>query len=145
MMLMFPKPLLHATATVILATLSSCFHTPPNPPSNPAKNTPLPKPATCDCSTFPPKSGCDSECGIATGVVESVQGNSVTLQVPSITTDAAGKQIATMSRRTFQIGGAEAQQLRTIAPGSRVAITFKQGNGEDAVRSLRRLPAAHAP
>ena len=64
----------------------------------------------------------------------------MTLQVPSITTDAAGKQIATMTKRTFQIGAAEAQQLRTIAPGSRVAITFKQGNGQNAVRTLRELP-----
>jgi hypothetical protein len=127
---------------VLLACLCACKPaTPPPPDEGNQPNLPTkPSQPTCDCSIFPPKSGCDSQCGIATGVVESVQGDSVTLQVPSVTTDSTGKQTAIMTRRTFLVGAAEAKQLQSIAPGARVALTFQKEIGQNSVKSVRAIP-----
>ncbi len=129
-------------ATFSLACLCACQPHPPQAPDQGNQRNLPAKPAepACDCSIFPPKSGCDSQCGIATGVVESVQGNSVTLQVPSVVTDSTGKRMATITKRTFSVGAAEAKQLQSIAPGSRVALTFQQESGQNAVKSVRAIP-----
>jgi hypothetical protein len=100
--------------------------------------------STCDCSTFPPKSGCDAQCGITTGIVESVTANSVVIQVPSIKQGPAGEKSTMISRRTFSIGGAEATQLQSIPKGSRVALTFRQEGGQTVVQSIRKIPAEPA-
>lgn len=128
-MLMTTRVAQQLVAPLLLACLCACNHV-----------TPPPSPTTCNCSIFPPKSGCDSQCGIATGVVESVQGDSVTLQVPSITTDSTGKQTAIMTKRTFLVGAAEAKQLQSIAPGARVALTLQKEIGQNSVKSVRAIP-----
>ena len=129
-------------ASLLLVCLCACKNTPPKPPDEGNQpNLPTnPTQPTCDCSTFPPKSGCDSQCGIATGVVESIQGDSVTLQVPSVITNSQGKQSATMTKRTFQVSAAEAKQLQSIASGSRIALTFQKVNGQSSVKSFREIP-----
>ncbi len=99
--------------------------------------TPQPVSSACDCSIFPPKSGCDAQCGITTGVVDSVSSNSVVILVPSVTTDSAGKSTPTISKKTFSIDATEAKQLESIAKGSRVALTFQQHGGQTIAKSIR--------
>jgi hypothetical protein len=58
-----------------LAVLLVCGGCPPNPPIQSEKG------ASCDCTIYPFPNGCDSQCGIAEGVVESVSNNSVTVRM----------------------------------------------------------------
>jgi len=113
-----------------LTILSAC-----KPPTPTTTNT-----STCDCSTFPPKEGCDAQCGITTGIVESVRGDSVVIKVPSVKTTADGGESSSISERTFSVSGAEANQLKSIAPGSQVALTFSKESGQSVVKSIRKIP-----
>lgn len=143
--------LVFAAACAILS-LSACQSTPTPPPTPalepapaqpPTRTTPVketPTQATCDCSTFPPREGCDSQCGITTGVIESVTADSVTINVPSIKSTAPGQLSSQISQRTFKISPAESQQLQSIQPGSRVALTFHQQSGQNVMRSIRQIP-----
>lgn len=117
-------------ATFVLALLCACRGASPTQPLN----------SSCDCSSFPPKEGCDAECGITTGVIESVHDNSVTIRVPSVKTTEAGAESPMISDRTFSIDGAEANQLKSITPGSRVALTFRFESGQSVVKSIRKIP-----
>lgn len=94
--------------------------------------------AGCDCSIFPPKQGCDSQCGITTGIVEQVTADSVTISVPSIKTTSTGQQTPAITQHTFAISPAEAKQLETLQ-GSRVALTFHQQNGQNVMKSVRPI------
>jgi Cu/Ag efflux protein CusF len=95
---------------------------------------------TCDCSTFPPREGCDSQCGITTGVIQSVTADSVTINVPSIKSTPTGQLSPQITQRTFKISAAESQQLQSIQPGSRVALTFHQQSGQNVMKSIRQIP-----
>jgi hypothetical protein len=109
--------------------------------------------AQCDCSIFPPKLGCDTTCGIATGVVESVSGNSVTIKVPVIQTPstpqgtAGPTESATVQRRTFTLNPADAAQMANVKPGSHVALTFQREQGQQVVKSIQPVqpPTQSAP
>jgi hypothetical protein len=129
-----------------LPLLTSCSPNPPlpstRPDPQPITTTPTPvQPvkSTCDCSVFPPARGCDSQCGITTGTIESVTSNSVTLSIPSITVSPAGKKSTQIAERTFAIAPAEARQLQSIGTGSHVALTFHSENGLNAVKSIRQI------
>jgi Cu/Ag efflux protein CusF len=130
-------------AAVAFTSLTACQSTPaPQPTPTP---TPTPTPVvqtqpTCDCSTFPPKSGCDSQCGITTGVIENVTADSLTISVPSIKSSATGQQLPQITQRTFTISPEESKQLQTYNRGSRVALTFHQQNGQNIMRSIRPIP-----
>jgi len=133
---------------VFLADLGGCTPTPPpttnstNDPgqSGQVQQTGQKGQTTCDCSIFPPRSGCDAQCGITTGVIESVQGDSVVIRVPTTTTNSAGQQVATTLERKFSIGAEEAKQLQSIAPGSRVALTFQKQADQSVVKTIRAIP-----
>jgi hypothetical protein len=108
-------------------------------PGTPVAATPAePTTAGCDCSVFPPKQGCDSQCGITTGIVEQVTADSVTISVPSIKATATGQRTAAITQHTFAISPAEAKQLQTLQ-GSRVALTFHQQNGQNVMKSIRPI------
>jgi hypothetical protein len=130
----------------LVGYLCGCSSPPPPPPPNGTSQTAQTSQngkkgtAGCDCSIFPPRSGCDAQCGITTGVVESVQGDSVTIRVPTTTTDAAGRQVPATLERKFSIGAEEAKQLQSIAPGSRVALTFQKETGQSVVKTIRAIP-----
>jgi len=102
--------------------------------------------AECDCSTFPPKQGCDTTCGIATGIVESVTSDSVTIKVPVIQTAPANSvpnygpaESAAIQRGTFAVSGVDPAQLANIKPGSRVAFTFQQEQGRQVLKSIQPI------
>jgi hypothetical protein len=138
-------PLGSICALVFLIACQSTPTTPLESTSGPTGNPTQPAKtgtSTCDCSTFPPKQGCDSECGITTGVIESVTADSVTISVPSITTTATGERKPQITERTFAISPAEAKQFQSLKQGSRVALTFHQQNGQNIAKSIRELPAA---
>jgi Cu/Ag efflux protein CusF len=143
------RSVLLLVAAFAITFLSACQSTPPSQPtpalepttapqSTPVTQTPTAQ--TCDCSTFPPKEGCDSQCGITTGVIESVTADSVTISVPSIQSTATGQQSPGISQRTFKISPAESAQLQSIKPGSRVALTFHQQSGQNVMKSIRQIP-----
>jgi hypothetical protein len=137
------KKILPLLAAVAITSLSACQPAPqPQPTPTP---TPTPTPIgqtqpTCDCSTFPPKSGCDSQCGITTGVIENVTADSLTISVPSIQSSATGQQLPKITQRTFKISPEESKQLQTYNRGSRVALTFHQQNGQNIMKSIRPIP-----
>ena len=137
------KKILPLLASVAITSLSACQPAPqPQPTPTP---TPTPTPIgqtqpTCDCSTFPPKSGCDSQCGITTGVIENVTADSLTISVPSIQSSATGQQLPKITQRTFKISPEESKQLQTYNRGSRVALTFHQQNGQNIMKSIRPIP-----
>jgi Cu/Ag efflux protein CusF len=151
LMLKTKRFVLNLAAAILLGHLCGCESSPPpsttsttppattTPPSS-ATGTAGVSPAACDCSIFPPKSGCDAQCGITTGIVESVSADSVVIQVPSITTNHAGKKALLITRKTFSIGAAEAKQLQSIPKGSRVALTFRKEGGQSVVKSIRQIP-----
>lgn len=141
------------SALMLLAACVIAFLTACTSPSNSTPGTPLvpvtpvaqhpvsptqPTAAACDCSIFPPKQGCDSQCGITTGIVEHVTADSVTISVPSIKTTTTGQQAAAITQHTFAISPAEAKQLETLQ-GSRVALTFHQQNGQNVMKSVRPI------
>jgi Cu/Ag efflux protein CusF len=142
-MLKTERFVLELVGAILLGQLSGCNSTPQPQPSSTSESSvagPTGKgPSACDCSTFPPRSGCDAQCGITTGIVESVSADSVVIQVPSIKTDSVGKRFLMSSMRTFSIGAAEAKQLQSIPKGSRVALTFRQEDGKTVVQSIRRI------
>jgi hypothetical protein len=146
-MLTFRISLLPLGSVCALVFLIACQSTPTPPPGSASGPTGTSTPTalkgtpTCDCSTFPPKAGCDAECGIATGVIESVTPDSVTISVPSITTTATGERKPQITERTFAISPAEAKQFQSLKQGSRVALTFHQQNGQNIAKSIRELPA----
>ncbi len=134
-------------AACAILSLSACQMAPAPQPTPASQSTPSPRPApvvptpaqlTCDCSTFPPRSGCDSQCGITTGVIQSVTADSVTISVPSIQPAATGQLSSQITLRTFKISPAESAQLKSIQPGSRVALTFHQQSGQ--MKSIRQIP-----
>jgi Cu/Ag efflux protein CusF len=133
-------------ATCAISFLIGCPSSPaPTPPDKPTPvitsgPTQPPKTATCDCSVFPPKAGCDTQCGITTGVVEKVTADSITINVPSISQNPAGHSSAQIQQRTFAISPAESQQLQSIKQGSRVALTFHQESGQNIMKSIRPIP-----
>jgi hypothetical protein len=128
-------------AALTLALITSCGNSKsvgPNIPTTPV-TPPSNEQTACDCSTFPPKKGCDTQCGITTGIVESVSSNSVVIREPSIKiSKAGGAESAQIQERTFSVSNAEASQLQPIKPGSRVALTFQKS--DNAVLSIRELP-----
>jgi hypothetical protein len=136
-----------------LPLLTACSPNPPAPSTrpDPEPTTTTPSPvqpikSTCDCSVFPPARGCDSQCGITTGVIEKVTANSVTISVPSIAYSPAGKESAQIAERTFAIAPAEAKQLQSIGTGSHVALTFHSEDGLNAVKSIRQIsPESEKP
>jgi hypothetical protein len=136
-------PLAATFACVLLIACQSNPAPAPEPTSTAQPTTPVAQPVntTCDCSTFPPKAGCDAACGITTGVIESVTADSLTINVPSISTDASGKQTTHVTQRTFSISPAESKQLQTLKQGSRVALTFHQETNQNALKSIREIPA----
>ena len=134
-------PLATAITFVVLTGCPSSPTSQPNQGSNPPTTGLQPVKSTCDCSTFPPKAGCDTECGITTGVVESVTANSVTISVPSISTDASGNRTTRVTERTFAISPEESKQLQTVKQGSRVAVTFHQETNQNILKSIREIPA----
>jgi hypothetical protein len=97
--------------------------------------------ATCDCTTYPFKPACSSQCFLATGIIEQVTADSVTVSVPSITSTSTGERIPQIARRTFTINPDEAKQLQSIKQGTRIALTFHQQSGQDIAKSIRELPA----
>jgi Cu/Ag efflux protein CusF len=143
------RSVLILVAACAISFLSACQPAPQPQP------TPAPQPApaggstfvtqttpqtTCDCSTFPPREGCDSQCGITTGVIESVTPDSLTISVPSITSTATGQQLPEVTQRTFKISPEESQQLQSFKRGSRVALTFHQQSGQNVMKSIRPMP-----
>jgi hypothetical protein len=134
--------------------LSACQPTPAPQPTPTPQPTPAPRPTpltqtpvtetptqpTCDCSTFPPREGCDSQCGITTGVIVSVTADSVIINVPSIKSAPTGQLTPQITQRTFKISPTESQQLQSIQPGSRVALTFHQQSGQNVMKSFRPIP-----
>jgi hypothetical protein len=101
----------------------------------------------CDCTVFPPKQGCDTSCGIATGVVESVSGDSVTIKVPVIETPANGTPVeapatTTIQRRTFTLSPAEQTLVANIKPGSHVAFTYAQEADHQVLKSIQTVQPA---
>jgi Cu/Ag efflux protein CusF len=131
-------------ATAVAITFTTACQPTPQPQPTPAP-TPTPTPVvqtqtTCDCSTFPPKAGCDSQCGITTGVIENVTADSLTISVPSIKSTATGQQLSQITQRTFKISPEESKQLQTYNRGSRVALTFHQQNGQNIMKSIRPIP-----
>jgi Cu/Ag efflux protein CusF len=136
------KSLLLLVSAAAITSLSACQPA-PQPQPTPAP-TPTPTPVvqtqpTCDCSTFPPKAGCDSQCGITTGVIENVTADSLTISVPSIKSTASGVQQPQITQRTFKISPEESKQLQSYNRGSRVALTFHQQNGQSVMRSIRPI------
>lgn len=135
------------TSIFTLVFLAACQSTPTTPlestsgPTGTSTKTGQTGTTTCDCSTFPPKQGCESQCGITTGVIENVTADSVTISVPSITTTATGERKPEITERTFAISPAEARQFQSLKQGSRVALTFHQQNGQNIAKSVRELPA----
>lgn len=112
------------------------------------KNSPV---AECDCSMFPPHQGCDQKCGIATGIVESVTADTITVKVPVIEpahTQAGGAEApaesANIHLRTFTLTGADKAQLANIKPGSRVALTYEEGASQQVLKSIQPIKAAAA-
>ena len=134
------RSLLFSLSTCAVALLSACQPAPQPQPTPTPTPTPTPVVQTCDCSTFPPKAGCDSQCGITTGVIENVTADSLTISVPSIKSTAAGQQLPQITQRTFKISPEESKQLQSYNRGSRVALTFHQLNGENIMKSIRPIP-----
>jgi hypothetical protein len=126
--------LLTACAIMFLSACQSA------PAPRPTPVTQTPTQPTCDCSTFPPREGCDSQCGITTGVIQSVTADSVTINVPSIKSTPTGQLSPQITQRTFKISPTESQQLQSIQPGSRVALTFHQQSGQNVMKSIRQIP-----
>jgi Cu/Ag efflux protein CusF len=140
------RSVLILVAACAIPFLSACQPAPapqPTPAPQPAGSTPVTQTTpqtTCDCSTFPPREGCDSQCGITTGVIESVTADSLTISVPSITSTATGQQVPQVTQRTFKISPSESQQLQSFKRGSRVALTFHQQSGQNVMKSIRPIP-----
>lgn len=148
------RSLLTLAAACAIPFLTACQSAPAPQPTPALQPTPQPRPTpvtqtpatqtptqpTCDCSTFPPREGCDSQCGITTGVIQSVTADSVTISVPSIKSTPAGQQTPQITQRTFKISAAESQQLQSIQPGSHVALTFHQQSGQNVMKSIRQIP-----
>jgi Cu/Ag efflux protein CusF len=138
--------LLTACAIMFLSACQSAPAPQPTPalqPTSQPRPTPVtqtPTQPTCDCSTFPPREGCDSQCGITTGVIQSVTADSVTINVPSIKSTPTGQLSPQITQRTFKISPTESQQLQSIQPGSRVALTFHQQSGQNVMKSIRQIP-----
>lgn len=145
------RHLLTLLAACAIPFLSACpsspapEHTSTQPGSVP-QTIPVTQPTqnpTCDCSIFPPKAGCDSQCGITTGVVEQVTADSVTISVPEIKLTPSGERTTQITQRTFAISPAESKQLQAVK-GSRVALTFHQQSGQNVMKSIRKIPVEPA-
>lgn len=107
--------------------------------------------AECDCTMFPPPQGCDQKCGIATGIVESVTADTVTVKVPVIqktnaeSGESAGPaESANIQVRTFTLSGTDKSQVANIKPGTRVALTYEQAPNQQVLKSIKPIQAVPA-
>jgi len=130
------EPILFCFALLLVCI--GCSPTPSPEPKPPIASTTLKKIA-CDCTIYPFPNGCDSQCGIADGVVESVTNESVTVKMQARQGQAA--ELKTIPLAALRLNPA------TLKAGTSVRLTYHKSTTEpltvrpNAIRSLvTRIP-----
>jgi hypothetical protein len=125
------EPILFCFALLLVCI--GCSPT-PSPEPNPPITSTTPKKIACDCTIYPFPNGCDSQCGFADGVVESVSNDSVTVKIQAIQGQAA--EFKTIPLAPLNVKPA------ALKPGTPVRLTYEKSTTEpltikpNAIRSL---------